>query len=339
MSSAFPPTFPLSSEALGELVATSVPATDVASAGARSGMPTCVAIGAFDGVHLGHRRLIEACVSDAHARGLRALVVTFDPDPSEVLSSSPTEQRLLDVSDRIGFCATLGVDDIVTLRFDARLASQSPEAFVGLLEEEVGPLACVHVGENFRYGAGGAGTTATLEEIGARRGFAVITHPLLQEGGQTVSSTRIRALLEAGDVEQAAKLLGRCHFVRGMVEHGRGEGTSFGFPTANVSCDPRVCLPGEGVYACVVTDGVHAWPSAANVGAPPTFSGRRAAFLEANLIGFDGDLYGRDLAVVFLAWLRGSRTFDSLEELERTVLGNIDWVSRNVGSHGVEVSR
>ncbi len=339
MGCAFPPSFPLDPETLAGLVTASVPVAHMPGGDALPAVPACVAIGAFDGVHLGHRHLIDACVADARTRGQRAVVVTFDPDPSEVLSSSPTEQRLLDVPDRIGICATLGVDDIVSLRFDAWLASRAPEAFVGLLGEEVGPLARVHVGENFRFGAGGAGTTATLEEIGARRGFDVVTHPLLRDGDETVSSTRIRTLLEAGDVGQAARLLGRCHFVRGTVEHGRGDGTSFGFPTANVSCDPRACLPGEGVYACVVTDGAQAWPAAANVGAPPTFSGRRASFLEANLLGFEGDLYGRDLAVVFLAWLRGSRSFDSLDELRRTVLGNIDWVRRNVGSRGVEVSR
>ena len=134
------------------------------------------------------------------------------------------------------------------------------------------------------------------------------------------------------------RLLGRCHFVRGWVDHGRGEGTSFGFPTANVRCDARTCMPAEGVYACVVSDGSRAWPAAANVGAPPTFDTRHDAyFLEANLLGFEGDLYGSELAVTFVAWLRASRPFSSLEELERTVLSNIDWVRRNVGETGVEV--
>lgn len=332
------PSFPMAPEALSRLVSASVPAASARCGNRRPGA-SCVAIGAFDGVHLGHRSLIEACVSDARARECRALVVTFDPDPSEVLASSTAEQRLLDVRDRIGLCARLGVDDIVVLRFDGRLAALSPEQFVDLLEQRVGPIASVHVGENFHFGARGVGTAETLGEIGRRRGFEVVSHPLLVDDGAPVSSTRIRALLGAGKVERAAQLLGRCHFVRGTVVHGRGEGTSFGFPTANVSCGPRSCLPGEGVYACVVTDGTQAWPSAANVGAPPTFSEQRGGFLEANLIGFEGDLYDSDLAVVFLAWLRGSRRFDSLEELERTVLDNIDWVRRNVGAEAVEVSR
>ena len=117
----------------------------------------------------------------------------------------------------------------------------------------------------------------------------------------------------------------------GQFAHGRGEGTGFGFPTANVVCDPRACMPAEGVYACYVSQGGTAWPAAANVGAPPTFAGRRAAFLEANLLGFTGDLYGAEVAVSFVRWLRPSRVFDSLSELERVVLGNIEWVRRNLG--------
>ena len=156
-------------------------------------------------------------------------------------------------------------------------------------------------------------------------------------GDAPVSSSRIRSLLAQGDVSGIVSLLGRHHYVRGTVAHGRGEGTGFGFPTANVCSDARSCMPREGVYACIVTDGVRAWPSAANVGAPPTFTSHRDAFLEANLIGFEGDLYGRELVVIFVEWLRGSRTFSSLDELERVVLGNIDWVRQNVGDQCVEV--
>lgn len=195
----------------------------------------------------------------------------------------------------------------------------------------------VHVGENFRFGALGAGDAALLSACGEALGFDVVTHSLLERDGLPVSSTRVRTLLGEGRVSDAAVLLGRHHFVRGTVAHGRGEGTSFGFPTANVCCDPRFCLPCEGVYACLVTDGAWAWPAAANVGAPPTFDMHREAFLEANLLGFSGDLYGRELAVVFVEWLRASRTFSSLDELATVVLGNIGWVRDNLGDAGVRV--
>ena len=297
-----------------------------------------VAIGAFDGVHLGHRELISAAVAEAHAWGVPAVVVTFDPDPSEVLAGPKAEHRLLSVSDRVAFCYRLGADRVVTLPFTQELASQEPAAFVRDLSVRLGGLASIHVGSNFHFGHAGAGSVDTLRQLGERMGFAVVEHELLRKDYETVSSTRIRELLAEGRVEDAATLLGRYHYVRGTVAHGRGEGTSFGFPTANVCCDGGCCMPCEGVYACVVTDGRTAWPAAANVGAPPTFSEHREAFLEANLIGFEGDLYDRELAVVFLAWLRGSRKFSSVEELERVVLGNIAWVRNNIGAACVEVS-
>jgi riboflavin kinase/FMN adenylyltransferase len=165
----------------------------------------------------------------------------------------------------------------------------------------------------------------------------VFGEDLVGEDGSTISATRIRGLLRSGELGEANKLLGRCHVLRGAVEHGRGEGTGMGFPTANVSFAIEDCMPKEGVYAgYVVVDGT-AWASAINVGAPPTFSDARPAFLEANLLGFSGDLYGREVSVVFARWLRASRPFPSTEELERAVLSNVDWVRTQVGQHGVEV--
>ena len=300
-----------------------------------------VAMGVFDGLHLGHRSLLERARSEADAKGSRCVVVTFDPDPADVLSSPTHARHLLSADDRVGGLLDLGVDAVLVLRFTPGLASLDPEAFVrDVLVREVRPTA-VHVGENFRFGYKAAGTTRTLEELGRAYGFVVRTHGLVQAEGGLVSATRIRSLLERGDIDTANDLLQRCHYVRGEVEHGRGEGTSFGFPTANVRCHSHVCMPAEGVYGCYVTHGNRRWPAAANVGAPPTFAddreSARGTFLEANLIGFDGDLYGECVTVSFVAWLRGSKVFDSLEELERTVLGNIAWVRENLGEGELEV--
>ena len=265
-------------------------------------------------------------------------MVTFDPDPSELLAGERADRRLLSVADRVGLCRDLGVDRVEVLPFTAELAQRSPREFVELLVDRLGCMKTIYVGENFRFGTRGCGTTQTLTTLGDEFGFEVKVQPLLEVEGTSVSSSRIRALLGKGAVEQAACLLERCHYVRGTVAHGRGEGTSFGFPTANVCCDPRSCLPSEGVYACIVTDGSRAWPAAVNVGAPPTFAERRDAFLEANLLGFSGDLYDRELSVLFVSWLRASRPFSSLDELERVVLGNIASVAENVGAHEVEVA-
>ena len=147
----------------------------------------------------------------------------------------------------------------------------------------------------------------------------------------------MRGLLGEGKVEKAAELLLRHHFLGGRIVHGRGEGTSFGFPTANVELDGRDCLPANGVYACLAIIDGRVWPAAVNVGAPPSFDVAAHPMLEANLVGFSGDIYGEDARVVFLHHLRTSRRFDSLAELESAVLGNIQWVRENLGEECVGV--
>lgn len=296
-------------------------------------------IGAFDGFHLGHRALAGAAVSDARERKVPCIAVMFDPDPDEHFHGDDAPLQILACADRARALAAFGVDAVCLLRFDADMASMEPTAFVKLVLCKVAKPVAVHVGSNFRFGCRGMGTPATLGADGASAGFGVVTHELVEVDGAPVSSTRIRKLLAQGKLGEAHRLLGRCHFVRGIVEHGRGEGTSFGFPTANVRTSRRSCMPAQGVYGGYVTlDGV-AWPAAINVGAPPTFAGPDEFFLEANLIGFSGDLYGDDVCVTFVSWLRASRPFDSTEELERVVLGNIEWVRNNLGDGGVEVAR
>ena len=332
--------FPLTRQELASLVETAVPYPVLQAfegVEVRYDVPTVLSIGAFDGVHLGHRELLAACVREARERGARSAVLTFDPDPSELLAGEYAQKRLLSIEDRVAFCKALGIDDVLVVPFTREFAAYSPQEFVAFVLASFGSVVSVHVGENFHFGSHGSGDIETLRALGEEASVATVAHPLLLVEDAPVSSTRVRSILAEGKVRDAARLLGRHHFVRGTVAHGRGEGTSFGFPTANVCCDARSCMPGEGVYACVVTDGRHAWPAAANVGAPPTFAAHRDAFLEANLIGFEGDLYGSELSVVFVEWLRASRPFSSLEELERVVLGNIDWVRRNVGDACVEV--
>ncbi len=346
---------PLSPEAARKLVEESLLATaqlgrEVAVPGGRAYLapgvelgadrPFVCAIGAFDGLHLGHRALVAAAREDAHRRGVPLAVVTFDPDPAEVLSSRSPE-RLLQDEDRVRALASLGPDAVVVHDFTRSFSQLGYEAYVkDVLSAAARPVS-LHVGTNFTMGRGGAGSPTDLAALGERMGFDVTGHDLVADGGEAVSATRVRRLLRAGGEDglaTAARLLGRCPYVRGVVEHGRGEGTGFGFPTANVTLDPRDCVPAQGVYACwyVGEDG-RAWSAAVNVGEPPTFSTDARPMLEANLVGFSGDLYGATARVVFVRWLRGSRRFDSLEELERTVLGNIDWVRQNLGGSCVEV--
>ena len=307
------------------------------------------AIGAFDGLHRGHRALLRRARAEADRRGCRLAVVTFSPDPARVLSPDSTPDDLLSVDDREYALIDSGADALLVFSFTPELAAVPYERFV---REGLGPLLDVRaivVGEDFRLGARGAGTVDALRGLGGADGFDVIGVELSREGDEPITSTRIRGLIERGSVEEASALLGRCHYVAGEVEHGRGEGTGFGFPTANVRVSEDACLPAEGVYAGFVvvgsglgTDhvGEVAYPAAINVGKPRSFSpGEEGeAFLEATLLGFEGDLYGERVRVVFVRWLREPRAFGSVEELERVVLGNVDWVRRTLGERGVELS-
>lgn len=323
----------------------SVPEGSFAKRTSRRNTPTgprraVCAIGAFDGVHLGHRALIERAREEADARGDALVVVTFSPDPSVVLTPGRPQRLLLGDGDRVRALESIeGVDRVVVLDFTATLAALPYERFVretlgGLMDLDV-----IVVGSDFRLGSGGAGTVDALSELGRADGFEVIGMDLLDEGGSPVTATRIRGLLGEGRVEDAAGLLGRCHFVRGVVEHGRGEGTAFGFPTANVRVPDGLCLPAEGVYAGYVALSGTAWPAAINVGKPRSFSPGEEGeqFLEATLLGFDGDLYGDEVRVVFARWLREPRLFSSLEELERVVLGNVSWVRATLGERGIHL--
>lgn len=298
----------------------------------------CCVIGVFDGFHRGHQALVATTIADARARGCLSAVVTFDPDPASVLGHKAISTELLSARDRVRALAAAAPDAILVLDFTEELSATSYRAFFSdVLGDALRPVS-LHVGSDFRLGAQGAGDVSALRELGRSCGMDVFGHDLVAEGDAKVSSTRVRNLLHEGRVERAAQLLGRCHFVRGVVTHGRGEGSSLGFPTANVRVRLEACMPAEGVYACLYIEGGRAWPAAVNVGSPPTFADPDPSFLEANLIGFDGDLYGSEATVIFVRWLRASRPFDSTEELERVVLGDIDWVRTNIGVGGAEVS-
>ncbi len=297
----------------------------------------CCAIGAFDGVHAGHRALVRAMSDDAWDRGLAAVAVTFSPDPSRVVDAGSSQPELLCVRDRVSVLGKLGVDAVLVIDFTPELAAMSYERFV--LDVLVGAVfpRSIHVGSNFRMGARGAGDATAIAAFADGLGIQVHDHDLVSLDGQTVSATRIRSLVRKGSVREAQALLQRPHFVRGKVEHGRGQGSAFGFPTANVRVDEHTCFPAEGVYAALVSRGDRAWPAAVNVGAPRTFGGQEGErFIEATLVGFEGDLYGQELGVSFLEWLREPRRFSSLEELERVVLGNVEWVREFVGEGEVK---
>lgn len=295
-----------------------------------------IAIGVFDGVHRGHRELIDAVVRDARNHGCKAVVVTFDPDPDVVVSSSPA-QKLMTTSDRLHALALTGADAVVAVPFTPAVAALDHVGFLELLSSVV-DICSIRVGSDFRLGRGGASGVAEMQTWGAEHGVDVYGHELLCVEGQTICATRIRQELRQGHVELAAELLGRPYMLRGIVAGGRHQGSDMGFPTANIQVPEGIQVPADGVYEGLVLVDDTVWPAAVNVGLPPTYADDAAsAHLEANLIGYAGDLYGASVSLAFTRWLRPSRVFDSLDELIATVEGNIDDIRHHLGEQGVSI--
>lgn len=297
-----------------------------------------IAIGAFDGVHRGHRALLADTVADARTRGARSYAVTFDPDPDCVLPGTPAP-KLMGSRERFSALAHAGVDGVLVIPFTQDLASLDYRSFFSDVLGGVMDIASIHVGSDFRLGRQGLGTVDAITAWGRPRGIDVEPYELVMHGGQTVTATRIRTELAEGHVERARELLGRPYAIRGSVAAGRGEGSGMGFPTANLVVPTGIQVPADGVYEGIALVGDTVYPAAVNVGLPPTYADDAAsAHLEANLIGFSGDLYGCPMALAFTRFLRPSRVFDSLDELIETVEGNIHDVIDNLGDRGVKLS-
>ena len=260
--------------------------------------PRHVAIGTFDGVHLGH----QAVIDDADT------VLTFDPHPLEILHPPALPKLIMPFSVKRDVIDGLGVRELVVIPFDEEFAQRSAEDFIEhVLVERLGAKK-VSVGENFRFGAKAKGDPEMLR---AHPEFETRVVPLVEVDGETVSSTRIRALVAAGDMEGARHCLGTPFMVEGEVVKGDQRGRELGFPTANFVPDDRFAIPGHGVYAAFA-DGV---PAAVNVGVRPTFESGRGVLIETYLIDRDEDLYGRTLRVAFVERLRGEKRFSSVEDL------------------------
>ena len=257
-----------------------------------------VAVGTFDGVHVGHRDVIAGADT----------VVTFEPHPVAVIAPAHMPRLLTPLPVKADIIASLGVSELIVIRFDAAFAARSAEEFVDdVLVARLGARA-VSVGENFRFGAGARGDAALLA---ADERFETRVVPLRSIDGEIVSSSQIRSLIAAGEVGRAAVLLGGAFELRGMVVGGDRRGRELGFPTANIVPAEGLVRPGHGVYACLA--GEHA--AAVNVGVRPTFGTGRAVLIEAYLLDRDQDLYGQTLTVEFLARLRGERRFASVDAL------------------------
>lgn len=294
-----------------------------------------VALGNFDGVHLGHREVIESAISEGKRRGVGVLAATFDPHPRAVLrpdSSEPTK-LLTSIAARRELLLEAGVDEVAVIHFDEALSRKTPEEFVE--EALVGDLAavCVVVGRNFRFGHRAAGHFEDLNRILRSFGGEAVGIDVRasDSGAGVISSTRIRTLLDEGKVGEAATLLGRTYSLPGEVVGGDGRGRTIGFPTANLRLEPDLLVPARGVYACRVGIDGETFGACVNIGVAPTF-GERERRVEAHLLDLDRDLYGERLEVEFVARIRGEKRFDGVEELVGQIRRDVEEAREILGS-------
>jgi riboflavin kinase / FMN adenylyltransferase len=270
-----------------------------------------IAVGEFDGVHLGHREVIRGADT----------VLTFEPHPRTVVAPDSAPKLLTSLEIKADLIAGLGVEELVVIPFDGTFAAQSPQEFVDhVLVDQLGAER-VSVGENFRFGHRARGDAALLRE---QPRFDTRVAELVEVEGEIISSTHIRGLVAAGDVARAARFLGAPFHMRGTVAHGDKRGRTLGFPTANLVPDPRLVVPDHGIYACRAQVDGEAHVAAVNVGVRPTFKTGRGLLVEAYLLDFDGDIYGRELRIDFLERLRGERRFESVEALVAQMREDVD---------------
>jgi riboflavin kinase/FMN adenylyltransferase len=280
-----------------------------------------VTIGAYDGVHLGHRAVIAQVRSLATELAAASVVVTFDRHPASVVRPESAPKLLTDADQKLELLSSTGVDATLVVSFDAAQATESPADFVRRVLVDALAVRGVIVGEDFHFGHKRGGNVQLLREMSVQHDYTVMPVRLVSRADgveEPVSSTAIRRALAGGDVRRAAQMLGRDHEVCGVVGPGDQRGRTIGFPTANVQVDSAICLPADGVYAALVTlaDGTrHA--AAVNLGRRPTFHEHADhSLLEAHLLDFSGDLYGQRLRVAFRAFLRGERKFSGVDELK-----------------------
>ena len=286
---------------------------DAASDGALRG--ATVAIGNFDGVHRGHKAVIAAALARARALGKPAAALTFEPHPRAFFNPDEPLFRLTPEPAKLRLLAATGLDGAIVLSFDAELAKLSAEDFVGRVLVDRFAISGAAIGFNFHFGANRAGSPEFLRAQGARHGFAVDIVPPLSDGGRPVSSGPIRAALAAGRLDDAAEFLGYPWFVSGTVIHGDKRGRELGFPTANLRLDPA-CALRHGIYAVRAAVAERRYDGVASFGRRPMFD-TGAVLLEIFLFDFSGDLYGADMDVAFIAWLRDEVVFASAKDLVR----------------------
>jgi len=282
---------------------------------------TLLTVGIFDGVHLGHKYLVSKLLEEARQKNLLSGAVTFRQHPEELLSPRTRLPFLTDIEERINLLKKEGVDVIIPLSFTAELAQLSARQFAGLLQKHLRMRGLV-IGSDFALGKGREGGTNTLQKLGQDMNFSVTVVPPLVINGEVVSSTTIRKALADGDMRKVCELAGRPFSLQGKVVTGTGRGVGLGFPTANLDISSEHALPPDGVYASRAHIDGEAYQSMANIGKCPTFGGGERT-VEAYIVDYRGDLYGRELKIDIIARLRDEKKFDTVDELKEQVAKDV----------------
>ncbi|MCL5734531.1 MAG: bifunctional riboflavin kinase/FAD synthetase [Actinobacteria bacterium] len=296
--------------------------TEVPEAGPRGRV---VAIGVFDGVHRGHQRILLSAVDAGRRSRATVTAVTFQPHPEAVLRPKPAPRLLTTLERKAELMEALGVEELIVVKFDRDFSKLTPGKFCQtILSDRLG-ARLVLVGENFHFGHLGSGSPADLREYGRSHRFEVKTVPLAKDDGETISSTRIRGLLAAGRVAEAAALLGRPHRIEGLVIHGTGRGRALRAPTANLAIDPQTAIPRRGVYVTrSLVEGGPVHPSVTSIGTNPTFEVDHKTRIETLFLDQGQDVYGCRLFLDFLERIRGQQTFKDAETLAAQIKKDVE---------------
>ncbi len=288
--------------------------------------PLSLAIGVFDGLHLGHQAVIRHALNEAAASGGTAVVVTFAPHPQRVINPDRAPRMLASSRHRIDLLAEFGVGHLLVIEFTREFAATDPREFITQLYEAGKPLQSICVGHEWAFGKGRSGNLAMLKELGSELGFEVHGIPVVTSDGETISSTLVRKLVAAGELEAVKNLLGRPFALFGRVEQGAGVGHQLGYPTANIATQSEQ-LPPLGVYAVharIVSQGAKLYEGVLNIGKRPSVHADSPVVVELHLLDFEQDIYGQDVEVRLQSFLRPEQTFASLEELKGQIALDVE---------------
>jgi riboflavin kinase / FMN adenylyltransferase len=286
-------------------------------AGFQDTRDSVVTIGVFDGVHLGHKYLINQLKELARQQDLHSVVITFHKHPQEVLAPHSQPPFLTDAAEKTDLLKREGVDSVIVLTFTKKFSRLGAREFLNLLKSRLNMRSLV-IGPDFSLGRDNEGDIPTLRQLGKEMGFTLTVVPPTEKNGEIVSSTAIRKALAEGNMEKVRQLMGRCFSLHGKVIRGKGRGTNLGFPTANLNLSPGQAVPDDGVYLTLVHADGHIFRSLTNVGTNPTFDGANRT-VESHLFDLSCDLYGREIKVEFIRKLRNEVKFINAEELIRQI--------------------